>query len=75
MIAAGLGEVATCGDAKLDAQMLEQDRHEIGNHDDHQQGVAKLRAASEVSRPVARVHVTYGHEETGAGERKKLSPE
>src|SRR5438552_17576740 len=34
MVAARLGEVAVCGDAELDAQMLKQYRHQTGNHHD-----------------------------------------
>src|SRR5262249_60279010 len=34
MIAASLCEIATRGDAKLDTQMLKQNRHQILNHDD-----------------------------------------
>ena len=34
MVAAGLGDIASGGDAQLDAEMLEQDRHEIGNQDE-----------------------------------------
>ena len=29
MIAARLGEIASCGDTKFDAQMLEQNRHDL----------------------------------------------
>ena len=74
MIAAGLGEIASGGDAELDAQMLEQDRHEIGDHDDGQQRVAKLRAAGQIGRPVARIHVADGDEKAGPGEGQQLSP-
>ena len=35
MIAACLREIAPGGDAELDAKMLQQDRHEIRDHDDH----------------------------------------
>ena len=34
MIAAGLRQIASGGDAELNGQMLEQNRHQIGNHDD-----------------------------------------
>ena len=34
MIAAGLREVASGGDAELDAEMLQQDRHQVGDQDD-----------------------------------------
>ena len=55
--------------------MLEQDRHEIRNQDDGQQRVAKLRAAREIGRPVARVHVADRDEKAGAGEGEQLAPE
>ena len=75
MIAAGLRQIASRGDAELDAQMLEQDRHEIGDHDDGQQRVAELRAARQIGRPVARIHVADRDEEARAGESQQLSPE
>ncbi len=75
MIAAGLREVATGDDAELDAQVLQQDRHEIRDHDDREERVAELRAASEVGGPVAGIHVTDGHEETGPGKGEQLPPE
>ena len=68
MIAAGLREIASGRDAELDAQMLEEDRHEIGDHDDAEQRVTKLRAARQVGRPIARVHVADRDEKTWAGE-------
>ena len=37
MIAASLREIASGGHAQFDAQMLEQDRHEVGEHDDKQE--------------------------------------
>ena len=75
MIAAGLGEIATGGDAEFDAQMLEQDRHEIGNHDDSQERVPELGAAGQIGGPIARVHVTHRHQKSRAGESDQLSPE
>ncbi len=75
MVAAGLRQIASGGDAELDAQMLEQNRHEIGNHDDGQQRVAELRAAGKVGRPVAGIHVADGDEKAGAGKRQQLPPE
>ena len=74
VIATRLGEVAASGDAKLDAQMLKQDRHEIGDHDDGEQRITELRAAGEIRRPVAWVHVADRHEKTGAGESYQLPP-
>src|SRR5438045_2973143 len=48
MIAAGLGKTTSGNDAELDAHMLQQDRHEIRNHDYHQQGDADVAAAIEL---------------------------
>ena len=75
MIAAGLREVAPRDDAELDAEMLEQDRHQVGNHDDAEQRVAELRAAREVGGPIAGIHVTHRHEKAGTREGQQLSPE
>ena len=74
-VATRLGEVASRHDAELEAQVLEQDGHEIGNEDDAEERVAELRAALEIGGPVAGVHVADGDEEAGAGEGEHLSPE
>ena len=55
--------------------MLEHDRHEIGQHDDEQQLVAKLGATCQIGRPIARVHVTDRDQKTRSGEGEQLSPE
>ena len=55
VVAAGLREIATGDDAELDTKVLEQNRHEIGDQDDAEQGVAELRPALQVGRPVAGV--------------------
>ena len=75
MVAAGLREVATRGDAQPRAQRLEQDGHEVRNEDDRKQRVAELRATGEVRGPVAGVHVTDGDEVTRPGEGEHLAPE
>jgi len=54
--------------------MLKQDRHEIGEHHDKQKCVTKLCSTRQVSRPIARVHVTDSHEKSRAGESEQLSP-
>ena len=59
VVAARLREVAARGDPQLDAQVLQQDRHQVGNHDDGQEAVAEFRPAREVGGPVARVHITH----------------
>ena len=54
---------------------LQQDRHQVGDHDDAQEGVAEPRAAGEVGRPIAGVHVADGDQVPRTGERKQLAPE
>ena len=43
--------------------------------DDAEQRVAEARAAGEVGRPVARVHVADGDQVARAGEGEQLAPE
>src|SRR5262245_12284894 len=74
MVAAGLGEIATGSDAELDAKTLQQDRHQVRDEDDGEEGVSKFGPAGEIGRPVARVHVADGYEKAGAGEGGQLSP-
>ena len=74
-LAAGLGEVALGGDAEFEREALEEDRHQVGEHDDEEQGVAVAGAAGEVGGPVAGVHVADGDEEAGAGEAEDAAPE
>ena len=75
VIAACLGEVAAAGDAEPERERLQQDRHQVRQHDHAQQRVAVLRAAGEVGRPVAGVHVTDGDQVAGTGKRQHLAPE
>ena len=56
-------------------RVLEQDGHQVGGHDDAQQGVTELGTARQVGRPVARVHVTDSHQEARPGEGSHLLPE
>ena len=74
-VAAGLGEVASAGDAEARGQRLQQDRHQVGDHDDAEQRVAEARAAGEVGGPVARVHVADRDQVARAGEGEQLAPE
>ena len=74
-VAAGLREVAPAGDPQTDRHRLQQDRHQVGDHDDAHQRLAEACAAGEVSGPVARVHVADGHQIAGAREGEELSPE
>ena len=75
VIAAGLGEVAAAGDAEARGERLQQDRHQVGDHDDAEERVAEAGAAGEVGGPVAGVHVADGDEVAGAGEGEELAPE
>jgi hypothetical protein len=75
VITAGLRQIAAGGDPELDAQVLEQDRHQIGNHDDREQCVTKPGAPSQISSPIARVHVAHCDEKSRAGECRQFPPE
>ena len=74
-VAAGLRQVAAAGDPQPRRERLQQDRHQVGDHDHAEQRVAVPRAAGEVGRPISRVHVADGDEIAGTGEREQLSPE
>ncbi len=74
-VAAGLGEIAPAGDAEPRRQRLQQDRHQVGDHDDAEEGVAVFRAAGEVGCPIPGVHVTDGHQVAGTRERQQFAPE
>ena len=74
VVAARLRQVAAGRDAEPERQRLQQDRHQVGEQDDAQQGVAEPRAAREVGGPVARVHVADGDQVSGAGEGQHLPP-
>src|SRR5215212_3191615 len=74
MVTTCLGEVASGGDAEFDAQMLKQNRHQIRNHDDAQKRVAEPCATGQICRPVARIHVADGDQESRAGKCHELPP-
>jgi hypothetical protein len=74
VIAAGLGKVAASDHPEFDAQMLEQDGHQIGDHDDSKKRVTEAGPASQIGGPVARIHVADRHEKSGAGESRQLAP-
>ena len=73
-IAAGLREIASAGDAEPRRERLQQNRHEVRQHDDAEQRVAELCAARDVGRPVAGIHVADGHEVSRPCEGEHLSP-
>ena len=74
-VAARLREIASAGDAEPDGERLQQDRHQVGDQDHAEQRVAVARAAGEVGRPVARVHVADGDQVARTRKRQQLPPE
>ena len=73
--AAGLGQVVARADAQAHGERLQQDRHQVRQHDHAEQRVAEPGAAGEVGGPVARVHVADRDEVARAGKREQLAPE
>ena len=74
-VAAGLRQIAAAGDAEPRGERLQQDRHQVRQHDHAEQRVAVARAAGEVGRPVAGIHVADGDEVARTGEGEQLAPE
>ena len=74
-VAARLREVAPAGDPEPRRERLQQDRHEVGQHDHAEQRVAEPRAAGEIGGPVARIHVANGDEIAGTREGEHFAPE
>ncbi len=62
-------------DAKPRAQRLQDNRHDVRHQRDGEQRAAKLGAARERGRPVARVHIADGNEVTGPRRRQHAFPE
>ena len=75
VIAARLRKVAAADDAEARRQRLQQDRHEVGQHDHADQRVAVARSTRQVGGPVAGIHVADRHEIAGAGKCHHLAPE
>ncbi len=75
VIAARLSEIPPAGDAEPQGERLQQDRHQVRQHDHAEERVAVSRSSREVGRPVAGIHVTDRNQVTGAGEREQLLPE
>jgi hypothetical protein len=73
-VPARLGQIATGGDAEPRRERLQQDRQQVGDEDDAEERVPESRAAGEIGRPVARIHVADGDEVSGPRKRKRLSP-
>ena len=74
-VATCLRQIAFRHDAQLQREVLQQDRHQVGHQDHHQQRVAEQRAASEIGGPVAGIHVAHRHHGAGTGKRQQRAPE
>ena len=66
-------QVASRHHSQLDGQGLQQNGHQVGQHDDGKQRVIVFRAAGQVGGPVARVHVADGHEVSRPGEGQEFA--
>lgn len=62
MRAAGLGQVESRDDAQFDTQMLQTNRHCIGDENDEKKRVAIPGTTLQIHRPVARVQVADGNQ-------------
>ncbi len=67
-LVAKLRQVPLRGHAQLQAQALQQNRHQVRRHDDEQQRIAEARAAGDVGGPVAGVHVAHRDQKSRARE-------
>src|SRR6476660_6670549 len=74
MVTTRLREIAPCSDAEFDAQMLKQDRHQIGNHDDAEKRVSESCASSQIGRPVSRIHIAHSDQKSRSGKCHELPP-
>ena len=66
--AAGLRQIASGDDAEAGGKRLQQDRHDVRQHQDPQKLVAEASAAFEVGGPVAGVHVADADQVGRSGE-------
>ena len=71
---AKLRQIALRGHAQLEREALQQNRHQVREHDDEEQRVAETRAAGDVGGPVAGVHVADGDEESRAQKAQQPPP-
>ena len=74
-VAARLRQVASAGDAEAGGERLQQDRHQVRQHDHAEERVAVARATGQVGCPIPGVHVADGHQIPGAGKGEELPPE
>ncbi len=73
--AAGLRQVALRHDSQTRAQSLQQDGHQVRQHQHPQQLVAEARAAFQIGGPIAGIHVADAHQVGGSGEGEHPPPE
>src|ERR1700688_143173 len=73
MLAASLGEIAPRRNSELGGKRLKKNSHEARNHHSAEQRIAVPRAAAQVRRPVARIHVAHGCEVAGPGIRNHFA--
>ena len=69
-----LREIAAADQSETRAKTLQHQRDRVGEHQHPQQRIAEARAALEIGRPVARVHVTDRHHEARPHERQHALP-
>src|SRR5580693_5272039 len=75
MFAAGLREVASCGDTELGGKRLQKHGDEAAEENDAEQRVAKFGTAADIGGPITGIHVADSDEVSGAGEGKHFPPE
>ncbi len=74
-VSTGLREIAAAGNAKACRQRLQQNRHQVRQHDDAQKRIAEPCAARDVGRPVAGIHVADSDQVARPGEGGHFFPE
>jgi hypothetical protein len=73
VVAAGLGEIASGGDAEFGGEALEEHGHEVAEEHDAEEGVTEFRTPADVGGPVAGIHVTHGDEIARSGKREDFA--
>ena len=68
---AALGEVAPCDKAEPRRPGLQQHRHDAGSEHDGEQAIAIGRTASQIGRPVSRIHIADGDNVTRTRSREQ----
>lgn len=73
-VAAGLRQIPAGGDAQPGRQRLQQNRHDIRQHQHPKQPVSEASTAFDVRCPVARIHVSDAHQIRRTGECQEAPP-